>query len=112
MISCEQMVNLREAARHVPGDPSPAALWRWCRRGILARDGQRIYLEHRRFGGRLFTSVQALDRFGQQLAAADTGPFDVHGDSERTRPDQLHRTTKQRRAAASQALDQLSRQGF
>lgn len=68
-------LTLSEASRLVPGRPHHSSLWRWCRKGVLARNGQRIHLEHRRFGGRIFTSTQALERFSKQLADADCEYF-------------------------------------
>ena len=69
-------LTITEAARLVPGRPSPSAIWRWCRKGVRARNGQRIHLEHQRFGGRLFTSEVALQRFADKLAVADSEHFE------------------------------------
>lgn len=69
-------MTLSQASRLVPGRPHVTSIWRWCRKGVLARNGMRIHLEHRRFGGRIFTSSQALDRFSKQLADADLEHFD------------------------------------
>lgn len=76
MLKGEQMLNLKDAADLVPSRPHFSALWRWCRRGVLARNGRRVYLEHRRYGSRLFTTAEALDRFGAELAEADTHAAD------------------------------------
>ena len=67
-----ELLDMEAAARTIPTQPSPAAVWRWCRKGILARDGQRIYLEHRRYGRRLFTTRAALDDFAKAVADVDT----------------------------------------
>lgn len=61
--------------RHQP-HYSYQMLWRWARRGVCAHNGERVRLEHERRGGRLYTSVEAIQRFGQNLAEADTEYFD------------------------------------
>ena len=70
-----EYLTLSQAAKRLPNRPHAASIWRWCRRGIRSRSGKRIYLEHRRFGGRLFVSDEALDQFGRELAAADAAHF-------------------------------------
>jgi len=39
-------LTLMQAAKLAPGRPSGNCIWRWCRRGVLARSGERIRLEH------------------------------------------------------------------
>ncbi len=72
-----QLITLTEATKITPGRPSTNCLWRWCRRGVLSRGGERVRLEHRRIGGKIFTASQWLDTFGQKLAEADTQHFDL-----------------------------------
>lgn len=72
----QEHISLNEAARIAPGDVSPNCLWRWCRRGVLARSGDRIKLQHVRIGGKLFTTAKWIDEFGQRLAEADAQYFD------------------------------------
>jgi len=71
------LITLTEAAKITPGRPSTNCLWRWCRRGVLSRGGERIRLEHRRIGGKIFTARDWLDEFGRKLAEADTQHFDL-----------------------------------
>ena len=40
------LITLTEAAKITPGRPSTNCLWRWCRRGVLSRGGERVRLEH------------------------------------------------------------------
>lgn len=54
-----------------------SAAWRWCRRGVLARNGQRIRLEHTRFGRRVVVPHDAIQRFLDALAAADAAHFNT-----------------------------------
>ncbi len=98
-------ISLSEAAKIAPGRPSTNCLWRWCRRGVLARDGQRIRLQHIRIGGKIFTRAAWLDEFGRRLSDADVrhfestptrrrpqradGPGGRVGRSAGTRPDRL-----------------------
>jgi hypothetical protein len=74
------LITLTEAAKLMPGRPSTNCLWRWCRRGVLSRGGERIRLEHRRIGGKIFTAPDWLDEFGRKLAEADTRHFDQCGE--------------------------------
>lgn len=73
----KSLITLTEAAKITPGRPSTNCLWRWCRRGVLSRGGERIRLEHRRIGGKIFTASDWLDEFGRKLAEADTRHFDL-----------------------------------
>jgi len=70
------LITLTEATKITPGRPSTNCLWRWCRRGVLSRGGERVRLEHRRIGGKIFTAPDWLDEFGLKLAEADTRHFD------------------------------------
>lgn len=67
----DDLLDMKEAARILPSRPSSAVVWRWCRKGVLARDGQRIFLEHRRYGRKLFTTKLALDNFAKAVVEAD-----------------------------------------
>jgi hypothetical protein len=67
MLQSEQVVTFAEATKLLPAVNGkrvhPSSLWRWARRGIRG-----VRLEVRRLGGRYVTSVESLDRFGQELA--------------------------------------------
>ena len=65
MLFSERTLTLDEAAACLPGTPSKTTVWRWCVEGIGG-----IKLEHRRVGRRIWTSVEALDRFALRLAEA------------------------------------------
>ena len=68
-------LTLTEAAKIAPGRPSTNCLWRWCRRGVLSRTGERVHLQHVRIGGKLFTTARWLEEFGDRLAEADASYF-------------------------------------
>ncbi len=70
-------LTLSQAARVVPSSVSPNCVWRWCRRGVLARTGERIKLQHVRIGGKLFTKAKWIEEFGERLAEADARYFDL-----------------------------------
>ncbi|MBK9117997.1 MAG: hypothetical protein IPM18_00090 [Phycisphaerales bacterium] len=70
-------ISLTEVAKVAPGRPSANCVWRWCRRGVLARSGARIRLEHVRIGGKIFTTRRWLDDFGRRLAAEDAKYFSL-----------------------------------
>lgn len=75
------LITLNEAPQHVSGRPSISAVWRWCRRGVLARNGQRIRLEHRRIGGKIYTSAAWLHAFTKALTDADEAYFRAKQDA-------------------------------
>lgn len=66
-ISSETMLTLHEAAAIVPGRPSICTLWRWRVRGLKGRK-----LESIAIGGKIYTSVEALQRFAVQYGGNDT----------------------------------------
>ena len=78
----EQHLTLNQAARISPGNVSPNCLWRWCRRGVLARSGDRVKLRHVRIGGKLFTTAGWIEEFGERLAEADAKYFELSGESD------------------------------
>ena len=69
-------ISLTEVAKIAPGRPTPSCVWRWCRKGVLARNGDRIRLRHVRVGGKIFTRRGWLKEFGTALADADARYFD------------------------------------
>ena len=106
MKSDEEFLKLSEAANLCPGRPSASCLWRWCRQGVKSRSGQRIRLEHRRVGGRIYVRKSDLNAFFEQLARSDLRHF------EQPRPCVRHhnhgiRTASQRHAALEDARSSL-----
>lgn len=67
----EKYLTLTEATKLTPRQPTVATLWRWARRGVLARNGTRIQLRHIRVGGRVYTTEQWLHEFFEAVMAAD-----------------------------------------
>lgn len=65
-----------DASKLLPGRPSANCIWRWARRGVRSRGGERIRLEHVRMGGVLYTKACWIDDFGRALAEADSRHFD------------------------------------
>lgn len=68
-------LTLSQATHIPPGRPSTNCLWRWCRRGVKSRSGERVRLQHVRAGGKVFTTADWVKTFLAQLAAADTSHF-------------------------------------
>ena len=66
MLPNETKLTLVQAAKLAPGRPHASTVWRWCREGING-----VRLEYVRFGRRIFTSAEALERFASALASAD-----------------------------------------
>ncbi len=80
------LIPLPDTPPLIPGRPHVSAVWRWCRRGVLARSGERVRLEHVRMGGKLFTSKAWIDTFARTLAAADTAYFDQRSEAAQALP--------------------------
>lgn len=100
-------LSLAEAAQNSPGRPSANAVWRWCRRGLRVRGGDRLRLHHVRVGGRIYTRPDWLDAFFEALADADAGYFQPNAntrcDSKPAPPGQGC-TEEQRRALEEDGL--------
>lgn len=73
-ISCENLIPLREAPRHLPNRPNGkrlhvSACYRWVTRGVRG-----VVLESIRLGGTTYTSLEALQRFGERLRLRSVDP--------------------------------------
>ena len=71
MNQTDEYISLAHAAKRCPGRPSANAVWRWCRRGVKSRSGERVSLEHIRVGGKIYTTVEALEHFFAAVTQAD-----------------------------------------
>ena len=118
MHELDEHLTLSEAAKIAPGRPSTNCIWRWCRRGVLARSGERVHLQHVRIGGKIFTTAQWLDEFGRRLAEADAAYFelresDAAAPPPRTRPNtRRQRYEDHRRASIEHANRELEDAGL
>ncbi|MEZ6190018.1 MAG: DUF1580 domain-containing protein [Phycisphaerales bacterium] len=74
----DNLITLGAAAKRAPGRPSAATIYRWCRQGLKARNGKKIYLKTIRAGGKLFTSEQWLIIFFEAVSNADAAHFEQH----------------------------------
>ena len=95
-INEESVFSLSQAAKVLPSidgrRPHPSTIWRWCTRGIRG-----VHLEHVRVGGRVCTSADALNRFVNKLAEADS--------QEQSHPTSPRPRTAERRAEEISAAD-------
>jgi hypothetical protein len=64
----ETLIPFHEAPKHIPGRPHISTLHRWRLKGCRGRR-----LETGLFGGRRFTSLEAIQRFFQSDDAPDGG---------------------------------------
>ncbi len=103
----DDLLTLSQAAKVVPGRPSPNCLWRWCRRGVLSRSGERVYLRHVRVGGKVYTGKQWLDDFGQALSEADAAYF-RRNDDDALPPPVASRPRRRRRRFAEHRRDTIN----
>ena len=69
-------LSLSEAVEMIPSKPSTNAFWRWCRRGLKARNGNIVRMEHCRIGGKIYVTEDAIEQFFSSLAKADTEYFE------------------------------------
>jgi len=106
-----EKLTLPQAAKLVPGRPHASTLWRWCRRGVKARDGVRVRLAHQRYGQRVFVTEAAIERFAAELAEHDADGFDAEDDRKIVTPPKS-RTARQRERAIAKAEDELRRDGI
>ena len=104
MLCDEQIVTFSEATKVLPKvnghRPHASTIWRWARKGVHG-----IRLETRRLGGRFVTSIEALDRFSEALAAIDLP------DSPKVAAPK-HPTNKQRERSVAQATRTLAGAGI
>ena len=84
-------ISLSEAAQRSPGRPSSNAVWRWCRRGIKSRTGQRVKLNHIRVGGKIYTTPESLAQFFSEVAQADAEYFSRPNTKQESKPTDTHR---------------------
>ena len=100
MHEATEYLTLSQAAKIAPGRPSANCVWRWCRRGVLARGGERIRLEHIRAGGKILTSPRWVEDFARRLAAADAAYFDQRQLTAPPPPPRVPATQRRRREDA------------
>lgn len=99
MLDNKNLISLTEAAKLLPHRPAVQTVWRWAMKGCRG-----VRLEHIRFGNRIFTSPEALERFAEALTELDAD----RDESAPAKP----RTTRQRQAAISRAETELERAGW
>ena len=106
-LSEEPLIGLAAAARQCPDGQtrSPQSLWRWCRVGVRGTDGTVVRLEHLRAPDRLLTSVAAILRFFERLAAEPDGDEQPNGNG-RASPKRKPRRTRTHLAADEAACEQ------
>ena len=109
MLSDECKVTLAQAAANCHTRPHVSAVWRWARRGIKSAAGTRVRLEHIRIGGRIYTSLGALDRFFQAVADADLEHF---ADKPSSEPALSERSSEQRDREIAAADRRLAAAGI
>lgn len=64
----ETLIGMREGHR-LPVPVTERTIYRWIQRGIRnKKNGRRVFLETVPYGGRIFTSLEAVDRFNAKLA--------------------------------------------
>jgi hypothetical protein len=77
-IGTERLLTLAQAAALLPDRPSVCTLWRWRTKGVRGRRLESLILR-----GKVYTSVEALQRFAEEQGGLDGGV--VTADSSRLR---------------------------
>jgi hypothetical protein len=68
-ITQEKLISLLEARGVFPGRPSLCTLWRWRLRGVKGRKLESVAL-----GGRIYTSLEAIERFARHQQGSTDAP--------------------------------------
>jgi hypothetical protein len=95
----EGYLTLMEASKLTLGQPSTHCMWRWCRKGVKSRNGERIRIQHVRMGGKIYTTAKWIEEFGKRLADSDA----VHFDRDRPAPPTYKRRRRKRSDSQRQA---------
>ena len=101
-------LTLSQVARQCPSQPSPNTVWRWARRGVSGRNGQKIRLRHVRIGGKLYIPFDAVEEFFKAVAEADA---DYFADSPKAVLPSLTRSAAARERAVDAAEKALQQSG-
>ena len=64
----ETLLTIPEAAKHCASKPARGTVWRWINCGVKGVRLEKVYE-----GGRVFTSVEALDRFHENIERVANG---------------------------------------
>ena len=65
-MSMDKYIRFSKAARLVPGRRSQATVFRWAKKGVKG-----VHLRHIRVGGVNYTTEEWIEKFFEDLAAAD-----------------------------------------
>ena len=75
-------LTMAEAAKLTPGRPEANTVWRWARRGLKVRGrNEKLWLQHVRVGGRIFTTEDWLYEFFHQVAKEDMASCEIGADA-------------------------------
>jgi hypothetical protein len=76
-----KLINLESAAALVPGrnnrSTHTCTLTRWISRGVIAKNGERVYLSAIRTGCRWWTTASAVQEFLNALTSTHTQPTEA-----------------------------------
>jgi hypothetical protein len=95
-----------QAARQCPQSPTPnpATIWRWARKGVKARNGKRVCLEHVRAGAKVLIPEGALTTFFKAIADADSEYFRAAADAAPPPEPKWHPNCRQKAIADAEAM--------
>ena len=105
----QDYISLAQASKLCPGRLSIQSIWRWCRKGIKSKSGERIHLEHYRVGGKLYTTENDLQNFFKNVTESDK----LHFQKEYPKIEiPKTRSAARRKADIDRAMQSLNNDGF
>lgn len=108
----QELISLKQAAATYPADVSYSSLLRWYRTGLPCPNGERLYLEGRRIGEKIFTTRQWLDRFIEERTRYDVAERDERMEPPLPIRPRRRRTTKERERAVERSIAYLEQHGI
>lgn len=60
-------LTVRKLIALIPNHPNQSTVFRWCKKGLIAPNGERVRLEHSKAGGRMVVTPAAYREFKRKL---------------------------------------------
>ena len=107
-----EYITLSKAAKICPMRPSTNVVWRWCRRGLTSRSGEKVYLRHVRIGRKIFTTANWLRDFFNNVAWEDLVFFKRNKNHSHKNLKKKNRNGNPRNVQIEEAYRELSDDGI
>lgn len=103
MPTADGFLSLNEASAAMPGRPHRNNVYRWCTEGTLVR-GERLLLESKRIGSRVYTRAEWIHAFMEKLNQANGRPSPSRVRRRRTNAEQERHNAEVMREAQELGL--------